>query len=60
MQRYTMFDTFMIDKLKKEMVVWIKVDAIKRQAHSSLLNTIEVTDFKHSFGKFRIPVNAVD
>ena len=60
MQRYTVVHAVAIDKLKKEVVVRVKVDAIKRQANHPLLQPIKKTDFKYPSGKFRIPVNAIN
>lgn len=49
-----------IDKLKKEVVIRVKIDSIKRQANHALLQPIKITDFKHPSGKFSIPVNAIN
>ena len=60
MQRDTVIHAVAIDKLKKEVVVRVKVDAIKRQANHALLQPIKKTDFKYPSGKFRVPVNAIN
>ena len=59
MQRYTVIHVVAINKLKKEMVVRVKIDPIKRQANHALLQPIKITDFKYPSGEFRIPVNAI-
>jgi len=60
MQRDTVIDAVVIDKLKKEVVVRVKINSIKRQANDASLQPIKVTDFKYPSGKFRIPVNAIN
>lgn len=60
MQWDTVIHAVAIDKLKKEVIVRVKVDAIKRQANHALLQPIKKTDFKYPSGKFSIPVNAIN
>ncbi len=59
-ERDTVIDTIVINKLKKEVIVGIKINALKRQANNALFKPIKVTDFKHASGKFSIPVNAIN
>lgn len=60
MQWDTVIHAVAINKLKKEVIVRVKVDAIKRQANHALLQPIKKTDFKYPSGKFSIPVNAIN
>ena len=60
MERDTVIHAVAINKLKKEVIVRVKVGAIKRQANHALLEPIKKTDFKYPSGKFRIPVNAIN
>ena len=48
---HVMVDTITINKLKEEVIVRIKINALKGQAHNTLLQTIKVADFKHTPGK---------
>lgn len=59
-QRDTVVDPVIIDKLKEKVIVGVKINPLKWQANNALLQPIKVTDFKYSSGKFRIPVNAIN
>lgn len=59
-ERDTVVNAIVIDKLKEEVVVRVKIYSIKRQANDASLQPIKVTDFKYPSGKFRIPVNAIN